>query len=111
MAARIELTWPAEGATAGKLDAPGMEAGAEAIDGGIRALTPHDDTQRYLQSKAMQIGSDLMRPDGEVDADAFTSAKAAAAEKIQFPRPDPKPPVEVLQEMKDAAGTPAKRKK
>lgn len=49
--------------------------------------------------------------DGEIDAGAFTSAKASAAKPIPFARPDPQPPAEALDAMKKAPAKPAKRSK
>jgi hypothetical protein len=68
-------------------------------------VTYLDDPQRLRQAVVFS----RWQLDGAVDADAFASAKAAAATKIPFARPDPQPPAEVLDAIKKAPAKPAKR--
>jgi hypothetical protein len=67
-------------------------------------VTYLDDPSRLRQAVVFS----RWKLDGEVDADAFTSAKASAAKKIAFARPDPQPPAAVLESMKRPAGRSAK---
>jgi hypothetical protein len=67
-------------------------------------VTYLDDPQRLRQSVVFS----KWVVDGSVDGDAFTSAKAAAAKKIAFARPDPQVPQALLDAMKSQK--PAKRK-
>jgi len=53
-------------------------------------VTYLDDPSRLRQ----EVAFSNWRLDGQVDADAFTSTKAANAKKMQFARPDPMPPAE-----------------
>lgn len=70
-------------------------------------VTYLDDPQRLRQ--AVVFSKWVL--DGKVDGDAFTSAKAGAAKKIAFARPDPQVPQALLDAMKAKnAATPAKKK-
>lgn len=51
--------WPEEKAGPVRLDVVEKSVGMDRIQAGIRALSPQDDTQRQLQSQALQISSDL----------------------------------------------------
>jgi hypothetical protein len=64
----------------------------------------------YLADRArlrQQVVFSNWQLDGQVDANAFTSAKASSAKKMNFARPDPQPPKAVLDSMKHAPGKPA----
>ncbi len=51
--------WPEEKTTQVRLDIVEKSVGMERIQTSIRGLTPQNDTQRQLQSQALQISSDL----------------------------------------------------
>lgn len=70
-------------------------------------VTYLDDPQRLRQAVVFS----RWQLDGTVDADAFASTKAAAANRIPFARPDPQPPAEVLDALKKAPAKPAERAK
>ena len=59
VAFRIAQTWPEEPSHTGTLDSSATPA-VEGIEQQIRALSPQNDTQRALQSKALQIMGDLL---------------------------------------------------
>ena len=56
---RLSLTWPDEASRPTQLDTPGTTPTVEGIQARIRALSPQNDGQRWLQSKAMTISGDL----------------------------------------------------
>jgi hypothetical protein len=60
LAHRIEQIWPEERSQPIKLDSPQAAATAEGIEGRIRQLTPQNVAQRNLQSRALQIASEIM---------------------------------------------------
>jgi hypothetical protein len=57
---RIEMIWPRDSSKPVSLD-PMRMSGVEALADAIRALTPRDETQRALQSRAMDISEDLLQ--------------------------------------------------
>jgi len=58
LVARIEEVWPSDGAAS----APGASAApAENIERQLLELTPQNDVQRWLQSQALAIASDVLR--------------------------------------------------
>jgi hypothetical protein len=58
---RIELTWPEGPSRSGdELDPSALLKSSEAIADQILALTPQNDTQRYLQSRATDLGTTLL---------------------------------------------------
>jgi hypothetical protein len=61
VAYRLALTWPEQGAPQAKLETPEGTSAVEQIDDSIRALSPRDDAQRSLQSRAEQMSGDLLR--------------------------------------------------
>lgn len=65
-----------------------------------------DDPQRLRQAVVFSH----WKLDGEVDADAFTSSKAANATRISFARPDPQAPSATALESMKKPGAPAKQK-
>ena len=59
-ALKIALTWPEENAADGpRLDNPTALAMLEGVQGKLLALTPQSEAQRWLQSRALQIGVEL----------------------------------------------------
>lgn len=59
VALRLKVTWPQETSQAVQLETPEATASIETVQARIRALTPQTDAQRWLQSRAMTISSDL----------------------------------------------------
>ena len=59
-ALKIALTWPEENAADGpRLDNPTALAMLEGVQAKLLTLTPQSEAQRWLQSRALQIGVDL----------------------------------------------------
>src|SRR5262249_22287173 len=62
VASRIELIWPKDPTSSNRPDP--MRRGAanpgEQLADGIRTLAPHDDTQRALQARAIEIAESLL---------------------------------------------------
>ena len=59
-ALKIALTWPKENAADGpRLDNPTALAMLEGVQAKLLTLTPQSEAQRWLQSRALQIGVDL----------------------------------------------------
>jgi hypothetical protein len=58
---RLAVTWPEDGSTPGRLDTPETTPTVERIETKIHELSPQNDTQRWLQSRALQIAGDLQR--------------------------------------------------
>lgn len=58
-ALNIALTWPAENTGAPRIDDPTALGMLEGVQAKLRELTPRNDAQRWLQSRALQIGGDL----------------------------------------------------
>ena len=56
---RLSLTWPEDTSSPAQVEAPQTTPTVEGIQAGIRSLSPQNDTQRWLQSKAMTISEDL----------------------------------------------------
>jgi Protein of unknown function (DUF4239) len=58
---KIALTWPDENATVEgpRLDDPAALQMLETVQAKLRGLTPKSEAQRWLQSRALQIGGDL----------------------------------------------------
>jgi hypothetical protein len=61
--ARIDMIWPQGSSKPANLDPTASGAGAEAerLGGAIRALKPRDDSQRALQSRALDITEALLK--------------------------------------------------
>ncbi len=59
---KIALTWPEEnaGREGPRLDDPAEIEMLESTQAKLRGLTPHSEAQRWLQSRALQIGGDLV---------------------------------------------------
>jgi hypothetical protein len=60
VANRLEAIWPEDRSQPARLDAPETVSTAQGIEARILQLSPQNDAQRWLQSQALQIGSDLM---------------------------------------------------
>ena len=58
IAFRLALTWPEDGTPAGRFDAPESTPTMESVETGIRDLSPRNDGQRWLQSRALQLIGD-----------------------------------------------------
>ena len=56
---RLSLTWPEETSRPTRVDAPETTPTVEGIQARIRALSPQNDSQRWLQSRAMTISGNL----------------------------------------------------
>ncbi|MFO1350166.1 MAG: hypothetical protein U1F68_05580 [Gammaproteobacteria bacterium] len=61
VAARIEAIWPLDSTRSAELDAPGVTPTVEGIEAQIRHLSPQNDDQRWLQSRALSLSSDLQK--------------------------------------------------
>ena len=61
VASRIDMVWPQESSRPSQLDPLGSAATVEGVSDRIRALTPHDDSQRALQSRALDLLESLLR--------------------------------------------------
>jgi hypothetical protein len=61
--ARIDMIWPQGSSTSANLDPmrSGAGAGAEELADAIRALAPRDDSQRALQSRAVDLAEALLQ--------------------------------------------------
>jgi hypothetical protein len=60
IALRIQQVWPQGGSTAQKVDTPERTRASEDIMNAIHNLSPKTETQRELQSRALQITLDMM---------------------------------------------------
>ncbi len=58
---RLEMTWPEKSARASELEVPDMMRGAERVFDRIRGLSPQNDNQRWLQSRALDLGEALLQ--------------------------------------------------
>ncbi len=59
-ALKVDLIWPEESASGGpRLDDQAALEMLEAVQAKLRGLTPPNEAQRWLQSRALQIGGDL----------------------------------------------------
>jgi hypothetical protein len=59
-ARKIALTWPEEGTRGPSLDDPAALEMLEGVQAKLLGLTPQSEAQRWLQSRALQIGGDLV---------------------------------------------------
>src|SRR5215813_9880274 len=57
---KLAMTWPENG-SATRVDTSETTPAVEAIEDAIRALSPQNDVQRALQSRALQVAGDLMQ--------------------------------------------------
>jgi len=57
---RLELIWPEQSTRVVKLGEPDMLRGAESVMDLIRTLSPQNDRQRALQSRALNLGEALL---------------------------------------------------
>jgi hypothetical protein len=61
VASRLDAIWPKDRSQRARLGAPEVEPVAQGIEARILQLSPHNDAQRWLQSQALKIGSDIMQ--------------------------------------------------
>ena len=61
IASRIETIWPKGSSQRAQLDPSGNAATAEGLADRIRALAPHEDSQRSVQSRALEVFEGMMR--------------------------------------------------
>lgn len=59
VAFRLNLTWPEDSARAVQVETPQTTMSVETLQASLRALAPQTDGQRWLQSRAIAISSDL----------------------------------------------------
>ena len=60
IAFRLNLTWPEDTSHTAQVEVPGTTPSVEGIEARIHALSPQNDAQHWLQSRALAISSDLM---------------------------------------------------
>jgi hypothetical protein len=60
IAYKLAVTWPENGSAA-RVDISEATPAVEGIEDAIRALSPQNDVQRALQSRALQIAGDLLQ--------------------------------------------------
>ncbi len=58
---RLHAIWPEDRSQRSRLDPPEAVPAAEAIEAQILKLSPQNDAQRWLQSEALQIASDILQ--------------------------------------------------
>jgi len=58
---RLGVTWPEDGSKPGRLDVPEATPAVEGIEDKIRALSPQTDSQRALQSRALQVAGEILQ--------------------------------------------------
>jgi hypothetical protein len=61
LARRIDEIWPQDSSRPAQLDPLGVSATVEKLPDRIRGLTPHNDSQRSLQSRAVELSEVLMQ--------------------------------------------------
>lgn len=63
IANRVDMIWPESSSRPAQLDpiGSGAASGVERLVDGIRGLTPHDDSQRSLQSRALDRAESLLQ--------------------------------------------------
>ena len=61
VASRLDAIWPKDRSQRARVGAPEVEPIAQGIEARILQLSPHNDAQRWLQSQALEIGSDIMQ--------------------------------------------------
>jgi hypothetical protein len=59
LASAIERLWPEETKWQIESAVPDPRTGIEALEGKLRQLSPQNDAQRWLQSRALQVSSDM----------------------------------------------------
>jgi len=57
---RLEMAWSQKASRAEKLNALDVARGAEGVIDGIRGLSPRNDDQRWLRSRALDLGEALL---------------------------------------------------
>jgi hypothetical protein len=61
VASRLEAIWPEKPSQRARLGEPEAVLAGEGIEARILQLSPQNDIQRWLQSQALQIGSEIMQ--------------------------------------------------
>lgn len=56
---RVNAVWPEDRSQSVKLDAPETMVATQGIESGILHLSPKNDAQRWLQTRALEIGSQV----------------------------------------------------
>lgn len=56
---RLDATWPEDRSRATRLDLPETTIALEGLQDKVRDLTPRNDAQRWLQSRALQVSGDV----------------------------------------------------
>ena len=60
VARRIDMTWPQGSSNPVQLDPSTLSSDVERLAGQIRALTPRDDSQRWLQARSRDVAEKLL---------------------------------------------------
>jgi hypothetical protein len=60
VASRLDAIWPKDGSQRGSLDTAEVGWATQGIESRILQLSPKNDVQRWLQSEALKIGSEIM---------------------------------------------------
>ena len=60
LARRIDMVWPQGSSRPAQLDPSTLSSDAEGLAGQIRALTPRDDSQRWLQARAGEVAEEML---------------------------------------------------
>ena len=61
LARRIDMVWPQGSSRPTQLDPTRLSSDAEGLAGQIRALTPRDDSQRWLQARAGEVAEEMLQ--------------------------------------------------
>ncbi len=64
VARRIDMVWPQGSSRPVQLDPSELSSDAEGLAERIRALTPRDDSQRWLQARAREVAEKMLKPGG-----------------------------------------------
>jgi hypothetical protein len=73
VALRVDMIWPQGSSRPAQLDPLGAASRVEGLADRIRGLTPRDDSQRSLQSRALQLAEALLQTRWIVSAGGGTS--------------------------------------
>ncbi len=60
VASRIDMVWPQGSSRPAQLDPSTLSSDAEGLAEQIRALTPRDDSQRWLQARAGEVAEEML---------------------------------------------------
>lgn len=75
VAFRLRLTWPEDTSQPAQVDTPETTPSVEGVEARIRGLSPQNDSQRWLQSRALTISGDLAGARWLVFAQAATRSR------------------------------------